>query len=78
MQESEARTKWCPFARVNPMIDERTAVNRPQSEAPPSAIGDMQARTRCYGSGCMAWRWHGMGAETLSGFCGLAGAEGAR
>lgn len=50
MTEDEAKTKWCPFARVegpyaygNPAIN-RTAKNQPAKN------------TRCIGSACMAWR----------------------
>jgi hypothetical protein len=69
MTEAEARTKWCPFARVFVLIDEGPAVNRARAGAPPSEQADMQERTRCIASGCMAWRW----SVPSSGFCGLAG-----
>ena len=85
MTEDEAKTKWCPFARVD-----NTAANRvsAQSFAPG---GD----ALCIGSACMAWRsrpqWRvrsdypwvdgvphgdnkGPNNETrAAGFCGLAG-----
>lgn len=59
MTEDEAKTKWCPFARVQ-CEDNRAAFNR--------LIGAKEATdefrtnfetilSRCIGSKCMAWRW---------------------
>jgi hypothetical protein len=64
MTEDEAKTKWCPFARV---YDESAAANRACIEASPIEEEDLQNKTRCLASGCMAWRTDG-------GYCGLAGA----
>lgn len=81
--EEEAKTKWCPFARV--AVDARGAsvsVNRHLEGA------ITQRETRCLTSACMAWRW--IDDEWLTeepndptesppstrhrrGFCGLAG-----
>lgn len=62
MTEKEARTKWCPFARIS---DEEppVAVNRPVP------YGDVPC---CLGSHCMAWRWR-VDALLDDGYCGLAG-----
>lgn len=50
MTEEEAKTKWCPHARVD-----STASNRPDSY-PGHDIGSGKWPT-CIGSACMAWRW---------------------
>lgn len=65
MTEEEAKSKWCPFARVY----ERG--NRP-FRAPRKRKSPMHDKTRCIGSECMAWRWQpGQGSD--GGYCGLAG-----
>jgi len=47
--EDEAKTKWCPFARVY-----SSAENRPN----PGPNADTEAGwPPCIGSACMAWRW---------------------
>lgn len=63
MTEEEAKTKWCPFARIPFYATSGTlTVNRDRS-------GSVAAR--CVGSECMAWRQL---VEALNtGFCGLAG-----
>lgn len=74
MTEEEAKTKWCPAARVD-----STAANRPN----PGPNCDTTAGwPPCIGSACMAWRWkrermhdtseHYMDSTT-EGRCGLAG-----
>lgn len=81
MTEDEAKTKWCPFARVSVGIEclvapDHRAVTR---DANGIATGIDQ---NCIGSICMAWRW---GREEVGdnprmtkrseadGYCGLAG-----
>lgn len=77
--ETEALTKWCPFARVIPGVLEEgvmravagvTAHNRVQEtgEREPTWHGAMM----CVGSACMAWTWCG-GNSAGRGYCGLAG-----
>lgn len=65
MTEDEARTKWCPFARV--AMDYHEGPNRfivgfnrdmlgPESYDPDDQNFSYEP-TRCIGSACMAWRW---------------------
>jgi hypothetical protein len=74
MTEAEAKTKWCPFARVGVGAGAGMAgVNRPiyRNETVINATG-------CIGSDCMAWREAPAPAEIVGpihGFCGLAGAS---
>jgi hypothetical protein len=79
LTEDEAKTKWCPFARVHVCGNDRAQDIQPHnrvvfqkhedaSHNPPDA--------RCIGSACMAWR--GLKADDAGGyvgrgFCGLAG-----
>ena len=72
MTEEEAKTKWCPFARI-PDGEPVVAVNRPEP------YGDVP---KCLGSFCMMWRWQDdpTGAQppdgpepNMTGWCGLAG-----
>lgn len=88
MTESEAKTKWCPFARAvfgrlvgeNVYFDapspafNRYALNSGERRVPPGAV--------CMGSACMAWRWESgfplpddppAISERYQGYCGLAG-----
>lgn len=89
MKESEAKTKWCPFARVAAYSsggqegESPTSVNRGEATGP---------FTRCIGAACMSWRWiyapsekdvaaitkmrmamPAISRKTDEGFCGLAG-----
>lgn len=75
MTEEEAKTKWCPFARVAGQYDAEGAVayNR--------IIGMENNRvetrlTRCLASQCMAWQWREMPNHAVNdGYCGLAKRE---
>jgi len=82
--EAEAKTKWCPFARVS-SHGRDAAWNR----IGPHRIGDpavmLPAWALCLGPDCMAWRqtdnktWpFGPGEPERepepAGYCGLAGA----
>lgn len=57
MTEAEAKTKWCPQARVGGSVGteaQGTSTNRWHHQP----ISDVQAADyRCIGSACMAWRW---------------------
>lgn len=80
LTEDEAKTKWCPAARVTQISGE--AGNRYAFDHD----GSQQAAfARCIASACMAWRWIGelktFGPREAPeerrvyerGFCGLAG-----
>lgn len=68
MTEDDARTKWCPQARVlSHGQTGRAGFNRHLN-------GDIATAGNCLGSGCMMWRW--ANEVTGRGFCGLAGAVG--
>jgi hypothetical protein len=63
MTEEEAKTKWCPFARVIALTEngrEHHAGNRVRehNDGGISFRDDFNPRSaRCIGSACMAWRW---------------------
>lgn len=69
LTEDEAKTKWCPLARVGgPMQTEAegTTANR----WPGQAVADEKAADyRCMASACMAWRE----ASSVKGYCGAFG-----
>lgn len=79
LTEGEAKTKWCPFARVlaetrldgvltgaNAAFNRRPAMNAEGIEFPLGAL--------CIGRACMAWRVATVpGAPFPTGRCGLAG-----
>jgi len=78
LTEAEAKTKWCPHARVivpiteaetNEMVDTATG-NRIDN-------GKVPKNSKCIGSSCMAWRWRMyLQAEPdqhSRGYCGLSG-----
>lgn len=57
MTEDEAKTKWCPFARVSANHGD-SASNR--SVGLDDGLGQephLFQASRCVGSACMAWRW---------------------
>lgn len=61
--EKEAKTKWCPFARVH-QVDNvaSTAINRKvdptqRYDATGNVRPALMGAARCVGSECMAWRW---------------------
>lgn len=80
MTEAEAKTKWCPMARV--LLPVNQAGNRistfhltlsdPRDR---EHYEKQRADCNCLGSGCAAWRWKPQtdAGDWLKGFCGLAG-----
>lgn len=63
MTEDEAKTKWCPHARVVCYDDEAPPEYIPPanraaiSEAGHRRINNNPETSRCIASACMAWRW---------------------
>ncbi len=54
--ESEAKTKWCPFARV--LHSYTSSYGGLGYAAGVKRIDESQHRgSKCLGSACMAWRW---------------------
>ena len=66
MLETEAKTKWCPFARSAQWIDTdtRVVINRE-----PGVDYRFPMQCRCLGSTCMAWQKM---ITPEHGYCGLA------
>lgn len=82
LTEEEAKTKWCPEARMLVDATGYGAGNRFSGQQHPLFV----AQTRCIGSACMAWRWHGdspafqgagpddeLNPAGRRGYCGKAG-----
>lgn len=62
MTEDDARTKWCPFARVPDGGGVTGALTASNRHAGQKAGGDgkpriLRGNAMCIGSECMAWRW---------------------
>ena len=60
MTEDEAKTKWCPFARVPGLTigGSGIAMNRHPQNTPQPELEHAEFMTpKCIGSACMAWRW---------------------
>lgn len=65
MTEDEAKTKWCPFARMK--MADRMQGNSPVCVEPQTTFNRIAVNGRaepmlasqslCLGSQCMAWRW---------------------
>ena len=83
MTEEEAKTKWCPFARV---ITVHTAEGMIVGPGNRTEICGEDHFTKpmgsfCIGSACMAWRWDENEPVPFTdetqppngGYCGLAG-----
>jgi len=73
--EDEAKTKWCPFARVGTSAyTGYPAVNRDVEGG-----ARTEEASRCVGSACMAWRLQNRDSAGFpipserAGYCGLAG-----
>lgn len=89
LTEDEAKTKWCPMARVcateadSVSASAHVGYNRiyiAHTEVEPTGLNPQIAR--CIGSACMAWRvfhcyapWQPANGhpDEGKGFCGLAG-----
>src|SRR5689334_11287401 len=57
LTETEAQTKWCPFARCSVFNDgemNAPSFNRLRGH---DAKADSPVEARCIASACMAWRW---------------------
>lgn len=71
MTEDEAKTKWCPLARVagQPVAGNRYPFDTDYSEK--------HAFATCIGSDCMAWRWYARWPDddkkAWTGYCGAFG-----
>jgi hypothetical protein len=82
MTEEEAKTKWCPFARVIENGSASGAHNRVQ--LPQGTDTRAPVASFCIASACMAWRLTAPIAlrridspgtvGVATGYCGLAGA----
>lgn len=82
MREEEAKTKWCPHARVASDHAYCGSYNRVNNGSTAGTIGTPSIGAKCIGSACMMWRWkmvrdpvHGVaqGKSSVDGHCGLAG-----
>lgn len=82
MNEEEALTKWCPFARISvtrwygdpPLVAATATTNRIKHTTNPEDL----TLANCIGSACMAFRTEVVttaipDTETLKVYCGLAG-----
>jgi hypothetical protein len=75
LTEAEAKTKWCPFARVALFPRDQAfgpAWNRLRTD---DAQSTYPSEARCIASACMAWRWVGTKSHKSAnghGYCGLA------
>lgn len=58
MTEEEAKTKWCPQARIDGLTD-LPAYNRCIDGSAPKA-------SCCIGSACMMWRWSQQGRQNIA------------
>ena len=77
MIEDEAKTKWCPFVRMNFASQSKSDVifynNRGEAG---DGLKDETVNLCCIASECMAWRWtdpKNVAQKDRRGCCGLAG-----
>lgn len=78
MTEDEAKTKWCPFARVDSGFAGAGVCNRYPMRDPEGCDTSRERvmvndTVRCIASSCMAWRWDVPSYPGNGGSCGLAG-----
>lgn len=57
MTEEEAKTKWCPFARVVQPAGDWAPAPAGNREIMGGAVGALNGANLCIASACMAWRW---------------------
>lgn len=83
MTEEEAKTKWCPFARVVAYTAREAGQAAFNRACGPNDGANTRPAALCFGSACMAWRTAQVGrvlpgdehkTYREQGFCGLAGA----
>lgn len=65
MTEDEAKTKWCPFARVS--WNNKSSINRVSG----GDVVGLPITSMCVASACMAWRWRDF-PKRDHGYCGMA------
>jgi hypothetical protein len=82
-EEQAKRTMWCPMVRVrwkSRVVSANRVNPGPQDRLFNAAFRWFFPRLhhlyrakyfRCWGSGCMMWRWEGNNSQR--GYCGLAG-----
>lgn len=75
MTEEEAKTKWCPFARVR--VAYGNTVSASNRSCGSGFENEIRNTSKCIASDCMAWRVFpitgmGRGEDLSSGYCGLA------
>jgi hypothetical protein len=80
--EATAKTRWCPYVRLMPVIGS-TGSLVPGGAAFNRAPGIVSAERYgedlcCLGSSCMAWRWDTDTLVDNMGHCGLAGGADVR
>ena len=83
MTEEEAKTKWCPFARVIVHRSDNEGDGRDCSLVANRGYSVIKSQLSfCIGAHCMAWRWFSEhdsvtaglgGGDGKHGYCGLAG-----
>lgn len=85
MTEGEAKTKWCPYARIayHTPSGGIIPINRkiPKFDDAGTRIDGDEAHVDacCIGSQCMAWRWTANATRTnREGFCGAFGVPSTR
>lgn len=80
MIEEEAKTKWCPAARVGVRwMDSQAETLSDLTAIAVNRGANATERASCIGSACMAWRWSYPPEEAAGnrngpqGYCGMAG-----
>jgi len=79
MTEEEAKTKWCPMARLvaGQETDEYGVTLVPDNQVSFNRMAytketKLPAGAYCVASDCMMWRWYNDGGRD-QGYCGLGG-----